>query len=35
MIEKEILENYINKELSYKEIAKIFNVNKKNNKQNI
>lgn len=34
MIEKEILENYINKELSYKEIAKIFNVNEKTIKIN-
>lgn len=34
MIEKEILENYINKELSYKEIAKIFNVNEKTIKRN-
>ena len=34
MIEKEILENYINKELSYKEIAKIYNVNEKTIKIN-
>ena len=34
MIEKEILENYINKELSYKEIAKIFNVDEKTIKIN-
>ena len=34
MIEKEILKNYINKELSYKEIAKIFNVNEKTIKIN-